>query len=64
MEFKSGDLVRLKSGGAVMTVHRVVDIKYAEATGREFGIHCDWHDTLHQHQIAWFDEEQLERVSI
>lgn len=42
MDFQSGDVVRLKSGGASMTV--------AHVEGRS--VHCHWHDSEGRAQTA------------
>ena len=46
---KTGDLVRLKSGGPVMTVSFIA----SQTVG------CDWFDEENRHQTANFRPEQL-----
>lgn len=53
-QFKPGDLVRLKSGGPIMTVRRF--------NTRENWI-CDWFDSKGEHQMKEFRGDQLENVN-
>ena len=59
-EFKPGTVVRLKSGGAPMTVRMHLKngefVRHAEA---ELGVHCDWVAEDGTHQRAVFLPEQL-----
>lgn len=46
-KFKTGDLVALKSSpDEWMTVKCVINMRAAEATGREFGVHVAYFDAL------------------
>jgi uncharacterized protein YodC (DUF2158 family) len=48
MVFKIGDVVRLKSGGALMTVSRL----FKSPEGREM-VQCTWHDRPREHRAAF-----------
>ena len=48
MMFKVGDVVRLKSGGAVMTVSKV----FKSPEGREM-VQCTWLDKPKEHRAAF-----------
>ena len=48
MVFKIGDVVRLKSGGAVMTVSRL----FKSSEGREM-VQCTWLDKPREHRAAF-----------
>jgi uncharacterized protein YodC (DUF2158 family) len=48
MVFKIGDVVRLKSGGALMTVSRL----FKSPEGREM-VQCTWHDKPREHRAAF-----------
>lgn len=50
-----GDLVRLKSGGPVMTVSEVLE-------GEDGGVRASWHDKSGQVQSAGFPVEMLKRA--
>lgn len=41
-QFKTGDLVTLKSGSPLMTVGACIDVNASDATGMRYGIHCSW----------------------
>ncbi len=62
IEFNPGDQVMLKSGGYQMTVAFVVSPEAAYETGREIGIHCDWHDEAGGSQHGVYREGQLRKV--
>lgn len=62
MNFEPGDLVKLKSGGPTMTVMRFYDWKAADATARDYGVHCDWIDAEGHHHHAAFYPEQLTKA--
>ncbi len=49
MQFNPGDTVRLKSGGPVMTVSKLIN---------NF-VHCTWFDEKHKLQSGSFTPEQL-----
>jgi uncharacterized protein YodC (DUF2158 family) len=55
MNFKPGDLVKLKSGGPVMTVERVED----EGGGRMF-VFCTWFDQKNVRMKEHFNPETLD----
>jgi uncharacterized protein YodC (DUF2158 family) len=61
LTFKPGDLVKLRSGGAVMVVRYNVDQRASEATGLQIGVHCDWH-VSGRPQLVCYLEHELERV--
>jgi uncharacterized protein YodC (DUF2158 family) len=48
MVLKVGDVVRLKAGGAVMTVSKL----YKSPEGREM-VHCTWFDKPKEHRAAF-----------
>ena len=51
MAFKTGDLVKLKSGGPLMTVR---------GTDREgLDVRCDWFDSTNDYKTAWFASDSL-----
>lgn len=53
--FKTGDLVKLKSGGPIMTV-RITD--------REgLAVRCDWFGNTDDYKTAWFESESLELMN-
>ena len=52
MDFKKGDLVRLRSGGPVMTVHSA---DYSDT------IQCTWFDAKQARQLQSFDQETLDK---
>jgi uncharacterized protein YodC (DUF2158 family) len=47
---KPGDVVQLKSGGPLMTVHAM----------NQAGVVCTWFDAKHNHNTATFPEATLE----
>lgn len=52
MTFKTGDLVKLKSGGPLMTVR---------TTDREgLDVRCDWFDNTNDYKTAWFASDSLQ----
>ncbi|MFV0571154.1 MAG: DUF2158 domain-containing protein [Xanthomarina gelatinilytica] len=51
-EFKKGDLVRLKSGGPVMTVYEVL----------RGNVSCTWFDKNDEQQYSKFSNETIEKV--
>jgi uncharacterized protein YodC (DUF2158 family) len=55
MNFKPGDIVRLKSGGPVMTVERVED----EGAGKIF-VYCVWFDDKAKQTRGHFRPEALD----
>lgn len=61
-EFTVGQTVRLKCGGPIMVVARIVDLNCSQATGRDIGIHCDWHDNEDRPHTASYAEDQLTKV--
>lgn len=64
-DFKQGDLVKLKSGGPVMTVSYVDDVEPAPedmlVSGQKFSItiFCQWFDQKSNLQTATFNPEVL-----
>jgi uncharacterized protein YodC (DUF2158 family) len=57
-KFNEGDLVKLKSGGPVMTVdHYYLEPLGGESSSRVF---CKWFDDKNNPQTGWFDEGALE----
>lgn len=56
------ELVRLKSGGPVMTVRRVIDIEAARYTGYPVGVHCTYFDKVGDFNEHCFHPMQLEPV--
>lgn len=59
-KFKTGDPVKLKSGGPEMTVKNYNEDKYADD---ELMVDCDWFDKNDTKQSDTFHEDQLEIVS-
>jgi uncharacterized protein YodC (DUF2158 family) len=57
VEFKKGDIVRLKSGGPKMTVEDVV-----EDMGGDLSVYCTWFDEQRQHQKGGFAPGSLEPI--
>lgn len=52
MSFKPGNLVKLKSGGPLMTVR---------TTDREgLDVRCDWFDVTNDYKTAWFASDSLQ----
>lgn len=62
MTIETGTKVKLKIGGALMIVRRVVDERYALNTGYNIGVHCDWHDANNVPHTRVYHEAQLEIV--
>lgn len=62
-KFNPGDIVKLNSGGAKMSVKYTVDVHGASATGKEIGVHCYWHSLDGKSQKAVYNEEQLVLIS-
>jgi uncharacterized protein YodC (DUF2158 family) len=58
MNFKPGDVVKLKSGGPVMTVERVE----TESENRVF-VYCVWFDDKHKQVRGHFSPAALESWS-
>lgn len=58
MNFKAGDVVRLKSGGAQMTVEDV-----GEATANEGAVWCIWFDKSELVQRHTFSPVVLEKLT-
>jgi uncharacterized protein YodC (DUF2158 family) len=52
MEFKTGDVVRLKSGGALMTVDELTNLGYR----------CKWHNKDKELKEAYFKAETLDLI--
>lgn len=57
-QFKIGDLVRLKSGGPLMTVHDIGD--YTLSNGTNSGLLCVWFDDRKKVQDV-FHPDAVER---
>jgi uncharacterized protein YodC (DUF2158 family) len=57
--FKTGDVVRLKSGGPNMTV---ADYDLYGLGAMEKSYLCTWFDDKHKHNELTFRQEQLELV--
>ena len=58
-KFKTGDVVRLKSGGPNMTVADYDEYGYPTS---EWKYLCRWFDEKHKHAELTFREEELELV--
>lgn len=56
-DFKVGDVVELKSGGATMTVQHVADDR---AEGFGITVTCGWHDKTHKLHVAGFPADMLQ----
>jgi uncharacterized protein YodC (DUF2158 family) len=59
MEFNSGDVVKLKSGGPSMTVNFVTESTHSN------NVHCYWHDFQNSKtMIDTFPSTVLEKVDV
>ena len=58
-KFKVGDLVQLKSGGAVMLVQRVTEV-VTEDGGITYFMYCIWHDKKHRHNEREYHQDLLQ----
>ncbi len=61
MEFKKGDVVKLKSGGPRMTINDIGDYGYGGGDGFDQA-KCTWFDEKNIIQEHLFTLEQLEKV--
>ena len=59
--FAPGNLVRLKSGGPLMTVAFEVSPKASSYTGVNIGVHCSWFVDDVAHTVAFWPS-QLEKA--